>query len=114
MDGPDVFFGDSDEFSEAAVGVDAENIDLFADMAVAGAAGLTHAAADVTFGTDALADGGAGDGGADRVDAADEFVAGGDADFHAAAAPGVPFVDVAIGAADAGVGDGDEHVAGAD
>ena len=58
--------------------------------------------------------GGAGDGGADGGDAADEFVAGGDADFHAAAAPGVPFINVAVGAADAGVGDGDEHVAGAD
>ncbi len=114
VDGPDVFFGDGDEFGEAAFGVDAENIDLFADVAVAGAAGLTHAAADVPFSTDALADGGAGDGGADGVDAADEFVAGGDADLHAAAAPGVPFVDVAVGAADAGVRDGDQHVAGAD
>src|SRR5207245_7975234 len=35
--GPDVFFGDGDEFGEAAVGVDAENIDLFADVAIAGA-----------------------------------------------------------------------------
>lgn len=114
MDRPDVLFGDGDEFGEAAVGVDAENIDLFADVTVAGAAGLTQATADVAFGANALADGGASDGRADGVDPADEFVAGGDANLHAASAPGVPFVDVAIGAADAGVGDGDEHVAGAD
>ena len=65
MDGPDVFFRDGDELGEAAVGVDAQNIDLFADVAVAGAAGLTDAAADVPFGADALADGGARDGRAD-------------------------------------------------
>ena len=50
MDGPDVFFGDGDELGEAAVGVDAENIDLFADVAVARAARLADAAADVPLG----------------------------------------------------------------
>lgn len=114
VDGPDVFFRHGDEFGEAAVSINAENIDLFTDVAVAGAAGLAHAAADVSFGTDALADTSAGDGGTDGVDAAHKFVAGGYADLDAAAAPGVPFVDMAIGAADAGVGDGDETITGAD
>src|SRR5439155_18363060 len=84
MDGPDVFFGHSDVFGETAVGVDSQNIDLFADVSVAGAAGLADAAADVTFGADPLADGGAIDGVADRVNAADELVGGGGAKLDGA------------------------------
>src|SRR5581483_3404025 len=114
MDRPDVFFRHGDELGETAVGVDPQNIDLFADVAVASAAGLADAAADVAFSADALANGCATDGGADCLDAADKFVAGRDAQLDAALAPGVPFVDMTVGAADPGVRYGDEHVAGPD
>src|SRR5947199_80063 len=107
MNGPDVLFRHGHEFGKAAVGVDAQNIDLFTDVAVARAAGLTNAAADVSFGADPLADGDAVDGGAHGVDPTDEFVARGDADLDAASAPGIPLINVAIGAADAGVRDRD-------
>ena len=111
VDGPDVFLGNGDKFGEAAVGIDAENIDLLADMAVPRAAGLAHATADVAFGTDSLADGRAGDGRANGVNTTNEFVAGGDADFHAAAAPGIPFINMTVGPTDAGVRHGNQHVA---
>ena len=52
----------------------------------------------------------AGDGTAYCDYAADELVARGDADDDAAFAPGVPFVDVPVGPADAGMRDRYQHL----
>lgn len=111
---PDIALWQREVLGKTAIAVDADNVHFFADVAVAGAAGFAGAAADVALAADAVADAGSQHGRAQRLDDADEFVAGGDADGDAAGAPGVPFIDVAVGAADAGVGDADEHVAGAD
>ena len=100
---------------EAAVAVDAEDIDLLADVAVARAAGLAEAAADVPFGADALADRACGrprcrSAATRPTNSCPVVMPSG----IAALAPGVPFVDMPVGAADAGVRDRDQHVARAD
>src|SRR5262245_50247811 len=83
-------------------------------MAVARAARLANAAADVPLGAHPLADGRSRHGTANLNHAADEFMARRDAELDAAAAPGVPFINVSVGAADAGVRHGDERFLRAD
>ena len=90
-----------------------QNIHLLADMPVARAAGLANAAADVPLGTDPLADRSPRHRAANLHHSADEFMAGRNAHLHAAAAPGVPFVNMAVRAADARMRHRNQRVAGA-
>ena len=85
-----------------------------AEVAAAGEAVAAASADDVTFAGDDLADGEIGDVGADGDDLADELVADGEADGDGGAGPGVPVVDVEVGAADAGVEDANLYVVDAD
>src|SRR4051794_39197736 len=114
VDRPYVFLGHRDVLREAAVAVDADDVDLLADVALAGAARLAVPAADVALGADALPRLASVHRVAAFHNAADELMAGGDADRDTVLAPGVPLVDVPVGPTDPGVGDGDEHVARAD
>ena len=68
------------------------------------------AADDVALGADQVADLVTADIAADRDDAADEFVARDRARLDRLLRPGVPVVDVDVGAADAGLQHLDQHV----
>ena len=107
---PDVGHGQDDVFGEGAVAVDADAEGVGAEMAAAGEAVAAASADDVAFAADELADGDVGDVGADVDDFADELVADDEALADGGAGPGVPVVDVEVGAADAGGEDADFDV----
>jgi hypothetical protein len=83
-------------------------------MLAARAAVAAMAADDMAFGRNAVADLVAGDAGADFDDAADEFMADGQAGLDRALRPFVPLVDVQVGAADRGLFHLDQHLVRAD
>ena len=111
---PDVGHRDDDELGEGAVAIDADAEGVGAEMAAAGEAVAAASADDVALSADELADGEVGDVGAYGDDFADELVADDEALPDGGAGPGVPLVDVEVGAADAGVEDADLYVVDAD
>ena len=113
MDGielPDVGLGNDDVFGEGAVGVDADDLHVLADVRLADAALQALAAGHVHFGGDEVAFLHAGDFVADGFDRAAELVAGNERRMNAALRPLVPLVNVQVGAADGGHLDLDQHV----
>ena len=111
---PDVGHGQDDELGEGAVAIDPDAHGVGAEVAAAGEAVAAAAADDVAFAGDDGADGEVFDVGADGDDFADELVADGEAGFDDGAGPGVPLVDMQVGAADAGVEDANLYVVDAD
>jgi hypothetical protein len=111
---PDVGHGQDDVLCEAAAALDAHACGVGAEVAASGEAVAAASADDVTFAADDLSGGEVGYVGADFYDFADELVADGEADGDGFAGPGVPFVDVEVGAADAGLEDADLDVVDAD
>ena len=107
---PDVGHGKDDVFGEGPGAVDADSAGEGAEMAAAGEAVATASADDVAFAGDEVAGFEVVDVGADLGDFADEFVADDEGDGDGFLRPGVPVVDVEVGAADAGLEDADFDV----
>jgi hypothetical protein len=111
---PDVRFGNDDVFGEGSVGVDADDLDVLADVGFAGAALQALAASDVHFGGDEVSLFDAGDFIAEGGDFAAELVAGDERRVNAVLRPAVPVVNVEVGAADGGHFDFDEDLVAAE
>ena len=113
-DRPEVVGGHPDEVGEAPVAVDADYLDVAADVAPAGAAETASPAGDMPLAAHALTDLEVSDGLAHRLDAPDELVAHHEGRFYPFGAPVVPAVDVEVGAADSHSADLDEGFVGGD
>ena len=109
---PDVDLGNDDVFGEGAVGVDADDLHVLADVRLADAALQALAAGHVHLGGDEVAFLHAGDIVADGLDGAAELVAGNERRMNAALRPLVPLINVQVGAADGGHLDLDQDVGG--
>ena len=105
---------ESRRLSERAGTVDTDTNSVAAQMAAAGTAVAAVAARDVPFARHAVADRQAANLGAHLNDAAAIFVADGHRDRDGLLGPGVPLVNVHVGAADRGLGDLDQHIVRAD
>ena len=101
-------------FGEAALPIDAHAHGVDAQMAAAGAAIAAEPAGDVAFARDAIAHREATHLAAHVDDAAEVFVTHGHGHRDGLLRPGIPVVDVHVGAADGGLGDLDQHIVGAD
>ncbi len=102
---PDVGHGQDDVFGEGSGAVDADSAGEGAEMAAAGEAVAAASADDVAFAGDEVSGLEVVDVGADLGDLADEFVTDDEGDGDGFLRPGVPVVDVEVGAADAGLED---------
>src|SRR5690606_24842606 len=111
---PDVGRRHGDVLGEAAVAVDADDPRVRADVGVPGAAQRAAAADDVPLRRHPVADVDVGHQGAHLRHVAGELVADGEWRTAAPLRPGVPVVDVDVGAADAGAPDADQHLVVAD
>ena len=101
-------------FGEAALPVHAHAHGVAAQVAPAGAAIAAIAAGEVAFARHAIAEREAAHFAAHVDDAAEVLVAHGHGHRDGLLRPGIPVVDVHVGAADRGLGDLDEHIVGAD
>ena len=99
-----------DVFGKRAVAVHADADRVRAQVLLAGAAVAAHAADDVAFGADALAERVAAHAGAHVDDAADEFVTDHQPRLDHALRPLVPLINVQVGAADRGLFELDQHI----
>ena len=97
---PDIGFGNDHVLGEGAVGIDADDFHVLADVRFAGAALQALAASHVHLGGDKVAFFHAGDFIAESRDFAAEFVAGNQRRVNAVLRPAIPVVDVQVGAAD--------------
>ncbi len=111
---PNVVLGDRDVLGKGAVTVDADDLDALANMRLSGSAEQTREVDDMTLGRDALA-------GANRThrlpgrdDRAHELVADDERRFDSLLRPRVPGVNVMVGAAEPGLFNPNQHVAGTD
>jgi hypothetical protein len=100
---PDVGHGEDDVLGEGAITVDSDSERVGAEVAAAGETVAATSADDVAFAADELADGEIGDIGADGYDFADELVSDHETLTDGGFSPGVPVVDMEIGATDASV-----------
>jgi hypothetical protein len=100
--------------SAMAVAIDADDLDVFANMGLPGAAEQTRQVGDVSFHRDALADAHGAYLGADRRDRSHDFMSDDEGRLDPALRPRVPRVDVMIGSAEPRLFDSDQDVAGAD
>jgi hypothetical protein len=112
MDGPKVFFRERYELGETAIAIDAQDVDTLADVRLPGSAVGACPATDMSLGTYSLTDFCPLDIGSHRHDLTAEFVADGGTDLHATAAPPIPFINMAVCPADAGMSDGYQDVSG--
>ncbi len=111
---PDIRLGNDDVLGEGAVGVDADDLHVLADVRLAGAALQALAAGHVHLGGDEVARLHAGHFVAHGFDGAAELVAGNERRMNAALRPLVPLVNVQVGAADGGHLDLDQDVGAAE
>lgn len=111
---PDVGHGEDDVFGECAVAVDSDALGVGAQMATACETVAAASADDVAFAADELADDKIGDVGTELDNLADEFVADDEAGADCGAGPGIPVVDVQIGAADSRIENADFYVVDSD
>ena len=111
---PDIRFGNDDVFGEGAVGVDADDLHVLADVRFAGAALQALAAGHVHLGGNEVAFLHAGDFVAERRHFSAEFVPGNERRMNAVLRPAVPVVDVQVGAADGRDLHLDQHVVAAE
>src|SRR5207244_8015804 len=99
---------------EGAGAVDADALGVFAQVATAGQAVAAVPADDVPLAADDLTGAEILDARADLDDPADELVADHERHRDGLLRPGIPVVDVQVGAADAGTQHLDQHVVHAD
>ena len=111
---PDVGHRQGDVFGERAVAVDADALRMRAEVAPARHAVAAAPADQMPLAADEIAGMKVVDVSADLDDLADELVPDHQRDRDGALRPGVPVVDVEIGAADTGAQDTDEQVVDAD
>ncbi len=102
--------GDDQVFGEATLPVDAHAHGVAAQVATAGATIATVTAGDVAFARDPIAHREPTHFAAHVDDAAEVLVPNGHGHGNGLLRPGIPVVDVHVGAADGGLGDLDEHV----
>src|SRR5579862_3449960 len=107
---PDVGHRQDDVFGEGAGTVHTDTESVGAQMAAAGETVAAAATDDVPFAADDVAGMEIGDVGADLYDLADEFMADGHGDGDRLLRPTVPFVNVHVGAADAGASYADQNI----
>ena len=107
---PDVGHRQRQVFGERAGAIDADALGVLAEVPAAGQAVSTPAADNVALAADDLADVEVLDVGADLDDLADKLVADHHRDRDCPIRPGVPRLDVNVGAADPGAQHLDEHV----
>src|SRR5699024_9221519 len=93
--------------------VHAHTLGVLAPLDVAGVAVAAAAAGDVAFAADPLAHMEAGDAGTQLGHLAHIFMADDHGGLDVLLGPGVPVIDMYIGAADSGLVDLDQHLAGA-
>jgi hypothetical protein len=111
---PDVRHRHADVFGEGSGAVHADADGVFAKVAASGEAVAAATADDVALGADDLAGMEVVHVGADGDDLADELMPDDHRHRNGLLRPGVPFVDVQVGAADAGFADLDEDIIDAD
>jgi hypothetical protein len=111
---PDIRHGDRDKFGECAGAIDADSPGVSAKMAASGETVAAASAHDVAFGTDDVAGVEVLHVRADLDDFTDELMADSHGDGNGLLRPGVPLVDVQVGAADAGLVDANEDVVDGD
>src|SRR5947209_2307010 len=111
---PDVGQGQGEVAGKSPRPVDSYALGVLAQVTAAGQAVPAVSADDVPLAADDLAGLKVLDVGADLDNAADEFVADDERHGDGLLGPGVPFIDVLVGAADAGLEYLDEHVVNAD
>ena len=114
MDGPDIFFGDCNPLRKTTVAIDSQDVHVFTNVSLARAAGLAPAAANMTFSANSVTHLGASDRCPGFFYNSNEFMPGGDSQFHTASTPGIPFKDVSICSAYPGMSHADQDLAGAD
>ena len=107
---PDVGHRDDDVLGEGSVAIDTNAEGMSTEVTAAGEAVAAASADNVAFSADELAYREIGDIGADGDDFADKLVADDETLADGGASPGVPIVDVEVGAADACVEDADLYV----
>jgi len=108
---PDIGPGHPHIFGKAAVGVDADNFHVLADMGLTGTAEIAPAADKMAFGADPRTDGQVIHTFPQRRHLAAEFVPEHQGRLDAAGGPGIPVVNMDIGTADGGSGDFYQHLA---
>jgi len=111
---PDVGHGQNDVLGEGSVAIDTYAEGMGTEMTAAGEAVAAASADDVAFAGDELAYGDVSDVRAKVDDLSDKFVADDETLADSFAGPGIPIVDVEIGAADSCVEDADLNVVDAD
>ncbi len=99
---PDVGFGNDNIVGKSAIAIDADDLDVLADVTLAGAALQALAAGDMHLRRDEVALFYAGNLAANGGDMTAELVAGNQRRRNASLRPGIPVVDVQIGTADGG------------
>jgi hypothetical protein len=109
IDLPDVLLGDEHELGEAAVQVDADNFQILAEMRIAHLAGAAVAAIHVHFRADEIAGLGGGHVRAHFFHYAAKFVAERHRRMNSRCRPGIPAVNVQVGAADRRGAHPDQH-----
>jgi hypothetical protein len=107
---PDVGHWEDHIFGEGSVAIDADSESMGAEVTAAREAVSAATADDVTFSADELTDGEIGDVGADGYDFADELVTNDEPLTDGRSGPGIPVVNMEVGAADAGVENADFDV----
>ena len=100
--------------ANAPVAVDADALGVRAEVAAPGHAVAAAPADEVALAADEVAGVKVVDVAADLDDLADELVSDDQRHRHGALRPGVPVVDVQIGAADAGAQHADQHIVDAE
>ena len=111
---PDVGHRQGEILGKRSRPIDADALGVFAEMPAAGEAVAAAAADDVPLAADDVADVKVLDIRADFDDPADKLMAHHHRHGDRLLGPGVPFVDVHVGAADAGPQDLDQHIVDAD
>ena len=104
MDWPDVLLWQLNVLGKTAVAIDTQDVHFFADMPVAGPAGLADTTTNMPFGTDALANSRPSYVITDGHHISDKFVADGHTHRDASRGPMIPFINVPISAANTRMG----------
>ena len=114
IDLPDIRFRNANVLGEGAIGVNADDLHVLADVRFANAALKALAASHVHLGADKVAFLDGGDLAAHGGDRAAEFMTGNQRRVNALLRPSVPIVDMQIGPADGGDLHLHQHIVGAE
>ena len=96
---PDIAYGDTHEFGETAVGIDADDFHVLAEVGLSHAAGAATSAIHVHFGANEIARLDRGDLGSNFVHGAAEFMPECHRRVNPRSGPAIPAVNVQVGPA---------------